>query len=674
MSIFTLPSADTKRWVQSNRSRLYGNISKTKNITLDKPGYIQLSRSPRSTMDETVDADWNRIAATIYNPISSNYFVQTWSEPFALERQILANDAVQITATDHPNGGSQADAEWFTGKLAVTESNDLHYQDSSGGTWTDTNISLATTQNGQHPLSNFVSKAMLAVANINTVLLYSALTATPTLAATLTIGTDYMITSIKYHDQNLYIGTRHRYGGKAVMYIWNGEGTGAQGAYVVDANVIHDVVVWKQTIVCFTSRGVLEQYVGSGFRPLDALPGYYEKQVLTNDDNVSIYHNCLRASGENLYVAFGDVENIYEFLVDQPHGVWCYNEDSGLHHRYSFSIARTHKESDPAIDTTTDQVTVTRDIATGTEVWYEAGTANAALTAGTKYFVIRVSATRIRIATTRANAIAGTYIDFVTDGGLSEDWVFFPNTDYGSIMSDRPSALQTIDFTQQKPRYGTDVIWAADLYRRDMSNTLSSLGSVTAAVESRGYFETARFVSDQVADSTNNFVLRFLPLTNELDKIIVKYRVIDDMLQKIDVQNTDFWQISWTSATTFTTTQAQWADAEKGDEVNVLRGAAGGLLAHITNISESSGTYTVTIDESFADYVSGDKSTAIFKNWKKLTTISYGSTEARKGTFTKSIQQIGKWVEFKVELRGIGVTIEDLSFDGKTIFPIQRSS
>jgi len=679
----TIPQPENKQWKQANNSDVFGNLSETKQISFDLEGYLKLSHSSRATMNETVDSDFDRVAVIIYNGDVSKFFIQTYDDPFEIDRRILSQTPSQITASNFPAGSSRADAAWFDAKLAVSEASDLKYYDASSNAWVDTNVSLSSTATGQHPVKNFLSKSCLAVCNLNTVLLYSALSATPTLLATLTIPADFEITSAAYHNQQLCIGTRHKYGGKAAMYVWNGEGTAAQSVYEVDANIIFDLCVYDQSIAAFASNGALYRFAGSGFVLLDAFPIYYTSRVLNDENNINMYHNVLKANGDVLYIAFSDSDNAKTRMMNQPSGIWCYDPRVGLHHKYSFSNALTYKLNDPAISTSTDQITVTQVLATGTEVWYtsDGGTANAALKLDTKYFVIFVDSTHIKLATTKANALAGTAIDFTADDGTFERWVFFPNVDYGLIWSEKPSALQTIDYSQQYPEYGLDVIWAADVYKRDGVTTESHLGSVSTGVESRGFFVTSKIPSSNLTDNFNLISLKFGRFLSELDKIIIKYRLIDDERNEINVYNTDFWKITWTSATTFTTNAGNvtdWAQMQVGDEINVCRGAAGGLMAHVTEISApSANVYTVTIDESYSDYVSGDISTAVFRNWKKWQTISYTGTQGvddQKGIFSKQLGVNGKYIQFKVELRGIGVKIEEFSVDNVYKLSLKKSS
>lgn len=76
--------------------------------------------------------------------------------------------------------------------------------------------------------------------------------------------------------------------------------------------------------------------------------------------------------------------------------------------------------ADTAINTTTDKITVSSNVdkwITGMVIqWTTTGTRPTGISAATDYYVIRDSATTIQLATSLANAIAGTAIDFSDDG------------------------------------------------------------------------------------------------------------------------------------------------------------------------------------------------------------------------------------------------------------------
>jgi hypothetical protein len=659
-----------RQWKQANNSDLYGNISVTKNINFDKEGYLSLSNSSRAAMHSSIDADFDVPAVILYSE-NYEYFVETWDAPFKTDYQILSSYPTQITDSGVPDGDLQSDAVLSNSTMVVTQDTDVDFYDIVGNSWTDTNISL--TDSGQHAVENFLSLNAIAIADINTVKLYSSpLTATPVLITTLTIPSDFEITKTVYYNQNLYIGTRHKYGGHAFMFVWNGQGSAYQQAYETDSNIIFSLCVHQGGVVALTGQGELLRFNGGGFTQLDAFPIYYTDMSLTDNSNIGLYKNIMKSNGDVLYILFNNRENDAKKLTNQPDGVWCYDDKVGLYHRYSLSnsLVNIQTIATTSVDTTTDAIVVASPaLPTGTEVYYKKGTtAIGGLTDETKYFVIKVDATHIKLATTKALAIAGTAIDLTSTGANNQSFVFFPNIDYGQFLGVRTMALATIDRSVTNPQYGTDVIWGAEVEQRQLTGDDGMMGTTSGLVEARGYFITPKVFSENVIDTFNLLTLKYSKLMTELDKIIVKYRTEDDGLEFIDVTGTN-WRGTWTSTNTFTATQTDWSRAVVGDEIEVLNGAAGGLLAHITQIVDNSGTYTVTIDETFDNYITGDLSTIIFRNWKKFAVIDQTNTN---GYITENINVLGKFIQLKIELRGLGIKIEELKVDNKYLLPAKN--
>lgn len=658
-----LPGQNSRKWSQPNNSDLFGNLFITKNMTFDEAGYMKLSDSPRCAMDETVDGDFELSGAIIYSQ-DYEYFDITWGKAFSIDEAPLSRYPTEIATAGVPTGDIQSDATFFGGLMVVTQDNDVDYYDPVANTWTDTNISLTTGSN-QHPAVNFISRSALAIADVNTVKLYAnPIDATPSLITTLTINSDFVITGMCYLNQRLYIATRNAYGGHAFLYVWNGLGTASQEAYEVDANIIFDVVAHRNSVVMLVSNGELMEYTGSGLRQLAVFPSNKENQNLTDYSNINMYKNTMKSNGDLLYINFSNFANTTQRLLSMPDGVWCYDPRVGLYHRYSNSISLMDIKSVDAanISAATDIITTTSVPPTGTEVYFISAAATDVdpLVDNTKYYCIKVSSTEMKLATTLANATAGTAINITSVGAGTHKFNCYPNIDYGSFFTRRTTAMNVIELTNLTPQYGVDLMWSGGIRGRDNSTVLDSLYTASPTLESRGYFISPRIFSTETTDTFNQLVLKFSKLINEQDKIIIKTRTTDDRKEVINEAN---WEATWTSSTTFTSTQTDLANAVVGDEIEFLRGAAGGLLAHITVISESSGTYTVTIDETFDNYVTGDKSVFIYRNWKKFKTITYGDDNANQGFIEEQLGVKGKFLQLKIELRGMGVRIEELLVD-----------
>lgn len=666
--MINIPNQEARVWQQPNVSDLFGNLFVTKNLTFDSKGYLGLSFSPRAVITEAT-ANFDNVSNIIHNG-DYDYFISVWGEaPWSVDDSPLSTAPSQIATAGVPTTDLETGVDYFGALMVVSQDTDVDYYNTSANSWTDTNITL--TNNGQHAVVNMLSLNALAIADVNTVRLYAnPITATPSLITTLTIPTDFEITQLVYLNQNLYIGTQNVVGGKAAMYVWNGQGTAAQQAYQVNSNIIFSLAAHKGAIFALLGNGALEKFNGGNFDFAAGFPIYYTDMVLTDYANISLYKDIMRSNDFVLFINFTNQENNSNSLTFQPDGIWCYDENVGLYHRYSNTIRTPFWDTINTTDvnTTTNQITVATAPVSGTEVYYNDGgsTPIGGLTDQTKYYVIKIDATHVQLAENYTDSVASPAvpIDLTGTGNVFQELIFFPNTDYGQFYAGRPTATLTIDIPSPERQYGTELLWGTEVIRRDNTGNYGTLMTASSELSSRGYMITPKIYSKDVTNNYDLLTLKFLPFTSDLDKIIIKTRTVDDMRNIIDLSGTN-WSITWTSTTTFTVTAPfdEWALAVVGDEVEILTGAGGGLLAHITAISEAGGTYTVTLDESYPDYVTGDIGKAVFRNWKKFKTIVFGDSNANQKFLSAHLGLKGPFLQLKIELRGVNQKIVELEVD-----------
>jgi hypothetical protein len=124
------------------------------------------------------------------------------------------------------------------------------------------------------------------------------------------------------------------------------------------------------------------------------------------------------------------------------------------------------------------------------------------------------------------------------------------------------------------------------------------------------------------------------------------------------------------SATSFTSTETDFAKAEVGDWVMVNKDLCASSTAHISAITYSNPTYTITVDESFFGWTSfliGEAGEVIVDNFKRLATLSNQKTDYHQPSVptTEGSHTFWLMVEFRaaagsvVELDKIRVTSND---------------
>jgi hypothetical protein len=148
-------------------------------------------------------------------------------------------------------------------------------------------------------------------------------------------------------------------------------------------------------------------------------------------------------------------------------------------------------------------------------------------------------------------------------------------------------------------------------------------------------------------------------LASDIDKIVIKYKTASDADLVVRATSKS-GSITWTDSDTFTTTDTQWANVLAGDEVEVIQGAGSGYLLHVSSVSVNTGTYTVNLDESVKNISANDTGRAIVSRWGKLTTLSSGTITNEDGYSEIAIGVKSKSIQFKIELRGEDVEIEEI--------------
>ncbi len=120
-------------------------------------------------------------------------------------------------------------------------------------------------------------------------------------------------------------------------------------------------------------------------------------------------------------------------------------------------------------------------------------------------------------------------------------------------------------------------------------------------------------------------------------------------------ENPTYFDITWTSQKTFTTTESTLV---VGDEVTVIQGKGSGRCAHILSIT-GSGTYEVTLDQSFG--IMSGTAKARRENWKKKSTITSTNRKYDEALIGNS----DTWIELKVAMLGTGenVLVEEMILD-----------
>ncbi len=178
----------------------------------------------------------------------------------------------------------------------------------------------------------------------------------------------------------------------------------------------------------------------------------------------------------------------------------------------------------------------------------------------------------------------------------------------------------------------------------------------------RGHFITPYISTTSVDEMWEALWLKFRKFVSSSNRIVVKVRNADPL---IETNNSDGRLLqatgTWTSTTTFTSVVPTGVTV--GDEVEILSGNGAGSTFHISTLSatpDGSATITVTVDEALTDLRdSGERGMlARYDDWIKVGTISDTTIGNDKLEMPEAIH--GEFAQFKIELRGFEVEIDEL--------------
>jgi hypothetical protein len=664
---YIIPSQQSRKHLQENRGANSGTIYQSRNISLDVDGYIKLADATYAVM--TTDDDASLVYADAI--LASNALIFVNSQEVFSGTLGVAAFTNRTADTNKSTPGVEDDVVYFNETEVVSDADVIKYR-SASTTWT-TIASTSLTAGATTPTAMCVFEAenSLAIGKNNTVIFVN--TSWTVNATRLTLPNEYQVSSMASRGSNLYIGTRSKSGREAKMFVIATIQAAADAAYGVGTHEISSLVPFKSSVVCVNSLGQLLRFTGGGFEELAVLPIYATKFDWgdASDDYATVANRSLSVDGDLIYVnlsSYVDSEK-YKLLPGFHSGVWCYDSTNGsFYHRFSPSYTRiqTISGSNVTVNSTDDNFTLTsgnlNECVTGMPVMYrDTGGTIPELEESTVYYMIKSSSTVFKLATTYTNALAGTAINLTGTGNTANVYYVFKTNDYGFAFYGNRMSATVLNNQLYDSRYAGRVCLTADVFAKQDNTTVKTvINAISQYLPNRGYFVTPKLNSSELEDIYNSITIKYAPLKTD-DSIIIKYKDrerIDYPKSSVYQDDSSTWDCTWTSTTTFTTTR-NLSDLVVGDEVEFIAGVGSGHIAHVTTIAVNAGTYTITIDDAFTYAASGDKVYAVFDNWTKLKTIT-SATQTTTDYITIPLTRKSKFLQLKVEMRGVDVTVEEL--------------
>ena len=649
---------------QPNTSDLFGSIWYTKNMNFDEQGYAKLSSRAVSLFSEDDDAQFNIITA-----ISRSGLLVTTEEPF---KSTITPTSISITEdadSGNPSLAFHSRGVSYHDKWLVTSDTKLYSKTSS--TWTDTTGSgtSALTSGVAHPLEVFRNRDSICIGNGNVVKQYTETGGTYTNTVDLTIPSDYEVIGLSYASNSMAVITKlvSNSAGEAYVFLWDGSKTEAESGHPVGSDLVAGIVAYKSSWVILTRSGELKLFNGGGFETLATLPYFFQNITWGSIDSLDMYGG-LMVDGDVIYIQVNNKLNNYglkgeNYLEHVPGGVLCYDPKVGLYHRYSPSISSANliTVNSGGADVSSNIFTKASGTlyTTGNPIKYVSNATNpvGGLVINKVYYIIRVDATRFKLALTKDDADAGNAVDVTADAGASSYFLGLNLIDYGASVMDRTGAVGP---RSSNSNVADHLIFGGEYFDYDATTAISHLNVTVSGFDNIGYLVSPKLASQGIEDITQKIYVKYKPLKTD-DKIIVKYKEKDVIGIPVSTPQNNVGDCTWTSSTTLTTTSnlsevESYINDEDGEcECEIISGSGAGQMAQIASISEAGGTYTITFASPMVGAVNTYRCNVIINNWKLLGEI--GSTDTQ-GFKEFPIAVSSKWFKFKIELRGSNTTIE----------------
>lgn len=638
------------KWSQTNEGDIFGTLHSSKNVTFDDYGKVTLSKKSFSIFNSNVSADFGYLLAALY--YDDEYIFVTHDDIYSGNLTNTAISAISSTPATDLN----SDAIVFNSLLHLTTDTQLSTWNASS--WTNSRLPVALTADVPHPMTVFESQAtyQLAIGNGNRVQTYD--TSYNANSTVLILPSTQRVTTMRYRNGYLYVGTKHLNGGEAKIYIWNGSGSAAQYEVPVGCEWVFAMTPYRTTVAAITSKGMLGVVSGSDFVKLDALPVYYKPDMRWQGSgglltNGKVFNRGIATVGDRIYLNI-DGKIAEGFMPEMHSGLWVYDSRVGLSHRSSTSPTRYVKDNALSVTDSVITTTSAHKLKDGDGVQFTSVVGLTGVSASVIYYAKVLSTTTIKIAKSRSML---SNADYLTIGGTatSDTLMYIPNNDAGDTYDTATSGalMPLVSSDSVEPLWASEVLWGGRV--DDIDSAAVYTVNLFCPSYNVGVFETQRIYSPNVKQSWNEFESYIDGFTLDNEQYILKHR--EDKKKETKVMAG-----TWTSTTTINSDansidEDPWEDVREGDELVIVSDYGRGYSVHVINVDTTSDTVVeITVDESIGTI--GEAVKAYATNYKKEQSHTADGENVSGGIDVSS-----GWVQIKAELRGfeIAVAINDLS-------------
>lgn len=632
------------QWTQTNEGKKLGVLGDTFNVNLETPGQLQGAKKAVAHMHTDIAASLGYILAVVY--YNNDYTVITTNECYTFSLNTNTN-----TSKSQPSATNASDAVVCFNRIYLSRNNNLAYYD---GSWT-TGIEPLTA-GVPHPMDVFDSLPTykLAIGDSNTVILVDSSGNKD--STVLTLPAQFQVTTLRYRNGFLYVGTRNIYGGEARVFIWNGSGTNAQYEVPTGASWVFSMVPYRSSVAYVTDRGQLLYVNGSTTEELASFPVAYAPNTkwqghLGLQLNGKVFNRGMAVVEESIYINIDGEVDIGECL-EMKSGLWVYNPLVGLYHMAQASADRTRVDSSFTISD--NEITTSADhyLKKGDGVIFTTGSTVTGTIDRRTYFAEPTASNKLKIAKSRTALEAGEYMTISGTGAI----MYAQNQDQGNRYATSGAIGRIVTQETTPELFAGEIMFGARVEDRD-GNTKYTLQILTDSYNvSR--FSTRRIYSDNIKQNWQQAYgfLDGLMLSNE-EVIVKQQKKYKEPRRPV----TGTWLTTNTINVDTTSTYDMYG-IDIDDELVIVDGYGRGFSAFVTDVQESSSVVSITIDEALGTV---NKPVTFYTTpTRKVATID--SEKMKEGYFEATLPGgASPWVVLKAEMRGFQTDLAHLELKNK---------
>lgn len=340
------------QWVQKNLSDSSGLLWSSFNLDLTrKQGDVKITRLIHNLSTSTTESNMGiPVAFAKVNTtggFSPTFWAVAGSRVFNTVTGLTSASFVQDATSGTPtvcNSGTSDLCSAFSKLYVSTLSNVIYVN--NAGTWS--NFNVGTVDETPHALCQYGDRVYMQKFYSQIASFDSAHTVATSGQYTLTLPNpeENTITFMKSASDRIWIGTVNRLGGQGHVYSWDGN-SGNPVKYTLSSSGAMAGVIKDDVLHIVDNGGKMLAFNGGTFVEVARLPNYRRYSyynALSSGNDRWIHPNGMDVVEGKICVLVNLKQLTYitpNLEESAPSGIWEYDKDIGLYHKYSFSYLDT---------------------------------------------------------------------------------------------------------------------------------------------------------------------------------------------------------------------------------------------------------------------------------------------------------------------------------------------